>query len=169
MPGVTPKNIFERHHPRNPFIMAILKETGEVRCINEGTKRVKREMEQAKLPDPVFFEKTGDNAIFSATLINNIKNRSNSLDSKAYAALGEALSLSLSADERKIVNYIMSNERMNVSDGLRILSTTRWHTAKRALDNLAERQILIYRSTKARDPNAYYELIQEGWNEEKQE
>jgi ATP-dependent DNA helicase RecG len=159
MPGVTPDTIYERHNPRNPFIMATLRETGEVKCINEGTKRVRSEMERAKLPAPVFFEKKGDNASFVATLQNNIRGRSNSLDSKAYQVLGEAISLSLTPDERKIVNYVMANDRINASDALRILVTTRWHTAKGKLDALVARGILVYHSSKSRDPNSYYDLM----------
>jgi ATP-dependent DNA helicase RecG len=158
MPGVTPETIYERHNPRNPFIMAILKETGEVRCVNEGTKRVRTEMERAKLPPPAFFEKKGDNTSFVATLRNDIKSRSNSLDSTAYMALGEAVALSLSPDERKIINYVTVNERVNASDALRILVTTRWHTARAKLDALVTRGILVRHSTKPRDPNSYYDL-----------
>ncbi len=36
MPSVTPENLF--HKPRNPFLMFVLREYGEVRCISEGTK-----------------------------------------------------------------------------------------------------------------------------------
>jgi ATP-dependent DNA helicase RecG len=158
MPGVTPETIYERHNPRNPFIMAILKETGEVRCVNEGTKRVRTEMERAKLPAPVFFEKKGDNTSFVATLQNNIRGRSNSLDSAAYMALGEAVALSLSPDERKIINYVMVNDRIKGSDALRILVTTRWHTATAKLDALVDRGILVRHSIKIRDPNSYYDL-----------
>jgi ATP-dependent DNA helicase RecG len=147
--------------------MAVLRETGEVRCINEGTKRIRREMQRAKLPEPAFCEKKGDNASFVGTLRNNINNRSNTLDSKAYTLLGEAVSLSLSPQERKIVNYIMANQRMNTSDALRILTTTRWHTARAVLDSLVARGILKFYSTKSRDPNAYFELAKGAQDDEK--
>lgn len=158
MPGVTPENIYDKHHPRNPFIMSVLRETGEVRCINEGTKRVRREMKEAKLPAPIFVEKKGDTASVVVTLFNNIKDRSNSLDSEAYTALGEAVAFSLAPDERKIVNYVLAHSQMNVSDALRVLVTTRWHTAKRRLDGLVDRGILDYHSSKLRDPHAFYTL-----------
>lgn len=158
MPGVTPENIYDRHHPRNPFIMSVLRETGEVRCINEGTKRVRREMEDAKLPAPLFVEKKGDAAAVSVTLNNNIKDRSNSLDSEAYTALGEAIAFSLTVDERKIINYVIAHNQINVSDALRILTSTRWHTAKKRLDGLVERGILEFHSSKLRDPFASYTL-----------
>jgi ATP-dependent DNA helicase RecG len=159
MPGVTPETIYDRHNPRNPYIMSILRDTGEVKGINEGTKRVKREMEEAHLPAPVFLEKKGDAASVVATLFNNVRDRSNSLDNEAYTVLGQAVALFLTPEERKIINFTVANGKINSSDALRILSTTRWHTAKRKLDALVERNILDYHSTKSRDPNAYYTLV----------
>ncbi len=154
MPTITPDNL--RHKPRNPFLMFALREYGEVRCISEGTERIKREMTDAKLPAPVF---KGTEISVAVTLHNEIANRTNSLDSEAYKVLGEILSFSLDADEKKIVNYVIENKRINVSDALRILSTTYWHTAKAKLVRLEKRQVLRYHTTKLRDPNAYYELL----------
>lgn len=153
MPSVTPENLF--HKPRNPFLMFVLREFGEVRCISEGTKRIKRELSEAHLPTVRY---TASSSGVTATLYNDIANRVNSLDSEAYKVLGEALSFSLDADERKIVNYAIENDRINVSDALRILSTTYWHTAKAKLQRLVKRGILDFVSTKSRDPNSYYRL-----------
>jgi ATP-dependent DNA helicase RecG len=125
MPSITPENLV--HKPRNPFLMFVLREYGEVRCISEGTARIKREMTEANLPAPIF---RGTDTSVTVELQNEVANRTNSLDSEAYKVLGEAISFSLDPDERKIVNYIIENGRMNVSDALRILSTTYWHTAK---------------------------------------
>jgi ATP-dependent DNA helicase RecG len=153
MPMVTPENLF--HKPRNPFLMFVLREFGEVKCISEGTKRIKREMNEARLPAPRF---VGAQQSVTATLFNEIANRTNSLDSEAYKILGEAISFSLDADERKIVNLAIEKGHINVSDALRILSTTYWHTAKAKLQRLVDRGILEYISSKSRDPNSYYRL-----------
>jgi ATP-dependent DNA helicase RecG len=153
MPSVTPANLF--HKPRNPFLMFVLREYGEVRCISEGTARIFREMQDAKLPVPEF---RGTENLVSVTFRNEIANRTNSLDSEAYKVLGEAISFSLDDDEKKIVNYVMEHRQINVSDALRILSTTYWHTAKAKLTRLVTRGILDFHSTKVRDPNAYYSL-----------
>jgi len=153
MPSVTPENLF--HKPRNPFLMFVLREYGEVRCISEGTARIFREMKDAKLPKPEF--QGGDNSV-TVTFKNEIANRTNSLDSEAYKVLGEAISFSLDDDEKKIVNYIIEHKQINVSDALRILSTSIWHTAKAKLTRLVERNILDFHSTKHRDPNAFYTL-----------
>lgn len=156
MPSITPENLV--HKPRNPFLMFALREYGEVRCISEGTARIKREMTEARLPAPIF---KGSETSVSVTLHNEVANRTNSLDSEAYRVLGEALSFSLDPDEKKIVNYVIEHKKINVSDALRILSTTYWHTAKAKLSRLEKRGILNYHSTKLRDPNAYYEMLKD--------
>jgi ATP-dependent DNA helicase RecG len=151
MPSVTAQNLF--HKPRNPFLMFVLREFGEVRCISEGTKRIKRELFEARLPNVNY---VGTAVSVVATVYNDIANRTNSLDSEAYKVLGEAISFSLDPDERKILNFAIEHGRINVSDALRILSTTYWHTAKAKLHRLVNRSILDFVSTKVRDPNSHY-------------
>ena len=153
MPSVTPSNLF--HKPRNPFLMFVLREYGEVRCISEGTARIFREMHDAKLPKPEF--QGSDNAV-TVTFNNEIANRTNSLDSEAYKVLWEAIAFSLDDDEKRIVNYTIEHNKINVSDALRILPTSIWHTAKAKLSRLVSRGILEFHSTKHRDPNAFYTL-----------
>ncbi|MBU4527920.1 MAG: putative DNA binding domain-containing protein [Hoeflea sp.] len=153
MPSVTPENMF--HKPRNPFLMFILREFGEVRCISEGTKRIRRELRDASLPDLAYY---ADNNSVCATLSNDISKRTNSLDSEAYKALGEAVAFSLDGDERKIINYVIEHGHINVSEALRILSTTYWHTAKAKMQRLVKRGILDFVSKKHRDPDSHYVL-----------
>lgn len=153
MPSISPDNFV--HKPRNPFLMFVLREYGEVRCISEGTKRIRRELQNAKLPQTQYLETFRS---ISATLYNDVANRTNTLDSEAYKILGEVISFSLDTEERKIVNYLAENKRINVSQALRILSTTDWHTAKNRLDRLTKRNILDFVITKQRDPNAHYVL-----------
>lgn len=156
MPQVTPSTIYSLHRPRNRQLMFAMKEVGEVKCMNEGTKRVRQEMADANLPEPKFRPVTEDNAGVLAILSNDIANRQNSLDSEAYKALGEVLSISLTPEERKIVNFVIEHGQINVSEALRIMKTNIWHTAKGALKRLENRGILVFRSTKLRDPNAHY-------------
>jgi ATP-dependent DNA helicase RecG len=155
MPSVTLENLF--HKPRNPFLMFVLREFGEVRCISEGTKRIKRELQEARLPT-IKYE--ADQNGVQATLFNDVANRTNALDSEAYKALGEAVAFSLDSDERRIVNYVMEHGLINASDTLRILSTTYWHTAKAKLKRLVDRGILDFISKKHRDPQSHYIISQ---------
>lgn len=151
MPSISPDNFV--HKPRNPFLMFVLREYGEVRCISEGTKRIKREVQNARLPQTQWVDTQQS---VRATLFNDVANRTNTLDSEAYKMLGEAIAFSLDPEERKIVNYLAENKRINVSQALRILSTTDWHTAKGRLERLTKRKVLDFVTTKQRDPNAHY-------------
>ena len=153
MPSITPDNLF--HKPRNPFLMFILREFGEVRCISEGTKRIKRELQEAKLPTIKY---SADQNGVVATLFNDVANRTNSLDSEAYKALGDALAFSLDADERRLVNYVIEHGKINASGALRILSTTYWHTANGKLKRLVDRGVLDFVSKQHRDPKSHYVL-----------
>jgi ATP-dependent DNA helicase RecG len=159
MPQVTPETIYGTHRPRNPFLMLVLREFGEVRCISEGTQRVRTEMRDANLPAPEFMQETQGKLAVRAVLRNDIANRTNSLDSEAYKVLGEAMAFTLSHDERKIVNYVIEHGQINASDALRILSTTYWHTARARLQGLVKRGILDFVSSKQRDPKAHYVLV----------
>ena len=151
MPSISPSNFF--HKPRNPFLMFVLREYGEVRCISEGTKRIRRELSEARLPEVNYLD---DRSCVKATLYNDVTNRTNSLDSEAYKALGETIAFSLDSDERRIINYVIEHGRINVSDALRILSTTYWHTAKAKLTRLVDRNVLDFVTKKHRDPNSFY-------------
>lgn len=166
MPQVTPETIYGSHRPRNPFLMLVLREFGEVRCISEGTRRVRAEMQEAKLPAPEFMQETKGQTAVRAILRNDIANRTNSLDSEAYKVLGEAMAFTLSPDERKIVNYVIEHGRINASDALRILSTTYWHTARKRLQGLVTRGILEFVSVQHRDPKAHYILARRSSGEE---
>lgn len=159
MPQITADNIVGTHRPRNLFLMLALREYGEVRCISEGTRRMVAEMQNANLPPPEFKQERSGSLSVICTLRNNVTDRSNSLDSEAYKKLGEAMAFGLSPEERKIINFVMAQGRMNVSDALRIVKTTRWHTAKRILDDLVRRGALDrHGSGKSRDPHSYYTL-----------
>jgi ATP-dependent DNA helicase RecG len=153
MPSITPDNFY--HKPRNPFLMFALREYGEVRLIGEGTKRIKRELQDARLPN---VEYRADQTKVSATLFNDVANRTNSLDSEAYKTLGEAIAFSLDSDEGRIINYVVEHGRINASEALRILSTTYWHTASGKLKRLTQRGILDHVSKKKRDPKAHFVL-----------
>mgnify|MGYP000548383128 CR=1 FL=1 len=159
MPQITPETIVGTHRPRNPFVMRSLREFGEVRCISEGTRRMVAEMLAANLPPPEFKQRRNDNVSVICTLRNNVRDRTNTLDSDAYKRLGQAVAFSLTPDERKIVNYLVEHGKINVSGALRILSTTRWHTARDLLDDLKQRGILDYISSgKSRDAHSHYRL-----------
>lgn len=158
MPQVTPETIYTMHRPRNRQLMFTMKEFGEVKCMNEGTNRVRDEMKEAHLPEPLFKPTNQENTGVLAVLSNDIANRQNSLDSEAYKALGEALSLSLTPQERKLINFTIEHGSINVSQALKLIESNIWHTAKKALSRLEKRGILDFISSKVRDPDSHYIL-----------
>jgi len=159
MPQITPEIIVGTHRPRNPFVMRSLREFGEVRCISEGTRRMVAEMVAAYLPPPEFKQKRSDNVSVIYTLRNDVRSRTNTLDSDAYKQLGQCIAFSLKTEERKIVNYLVEHGKINVSGALRILTTTRWHTARDLLVGLEQRGILDFITTgKSRDAHSHYRL-----------
>jgi ATP-dependent DNA helicase RecG len=153
MPSVTPDNFSTNRETRS--LCSCCGSLGKLSASAKAPHELKREMSEAHLPAAVFVGKTHS---VVATLYNDIANRQNSLDSEAYKVLGEAVSFSLDPDERKIINFVVENARINVSDALRILSTTYWHTAKAKLQRLVTRGVLEFVSAKARDPNSFYQL-----------
>lgn len=162
MPQITPETIFGNHRPRNPFLMDILREYGEVRCISEGTMRIKQELRSASLPEPEFREDTSPGICVKAIIRNDIANRTNSLDSEAYKTLGHTRAFSLNGNEQKIVNYLIEYGKINVNQALKIVTVKDWHTAKGILESLKERGVVDHISKQFRDPKAHYILNREG-------
>jgi len=144
MPQITPENIVGTHRPRNRFLMLSLREYGEVRCISEGTRRMVAEMEAASLPPPEFKQERSGMLSVVCTLRNNVADRSNVLDSEAYKTIGEPLAFTLSPEERKVVNYVIDHGSIKASGALRIIKSTRWHNAKKLLEDLKKRGILDF-------------------------
>lgn len=123
------------------------------------------EMDAANLPPPEFRQKRADNLSVICILRNDVRSRTNTLDSDAYKKLGQSVAFSLTAEERKIVNYLVEHGTINVSGALRILTTTRWHTARDLLANLEQRGILDYiTSGKPRDAHSHYILASNNEN-----
>jgi ATP-dependent DNA helicase RecG len=148
-PTVTPSNIYDVHHPRNPNIMNSLKYLDFVKCHNEGTRRMRDTMAEYKLPSPQFEQKHSDAGSYSVrvTLRNNIKLRKVLLDSSLNRIVSESLFSSLSQRERMVLNFIAENHHINVSQCQRQLEMARWHTAKRFLMGMVRKKLLKYHKT----------------------
>src|SRR5271157_4220975 len=56
---VTPENIYEVHHPRNPHLMGAMLHLDFVKAANEGTRRMRETMKEMNLPLPEFASKSG--------------------------------------------------------------------------------------------------------------
>jgi len=159
-PLVTPENIYDSHHPRNPILMEAMYFFEYVKAANEGTRRMRDKMREMQLPNPEFEEKQKDlsNQV-RVTLRNNVKQRRMWVVSDASALLGEAISKELTEDERIAVNWIAEHGRIKVSELQRLTSKT-WPAASKLLQSMRERDILQFhhRADIDRDPQAYYTL-----------
>ena len=145
-PTVTPSNIYDVHHPRNPTIMNSLKYLDFVKCHNEGTRRMRDTMAEQKLPGPRFEQKNSEVGSYTVrvTLLNNIKVRRVLLDSSLNRIVSESLFASLSERERMVLNFVAVNRYINVSQCQRQLEMARWHTAKRFLMTMVKKKLLDY-------------------------
>ena len=81
------------------------------------------------------------------------------MEAGALKLIGESVYEQLSQEEKQVINFLAEKARINVSDANRLLQKD-WQTAKRTLDELVKRNILMRRSHtgKPRDPSAHYVL-----------
>ena len=158
-PPVTAQNIYDHHNPRNPHLMDALYYLDYVKCAHEGTNRMRTMMLEANLPAPEFAQKEVGPHQVHVVLRNNIEARKEFVDSGALKIIGQTVYEQLSKDEKQVINFIAEKNAINVSDANRLLHRD-WHTAKKILESLVTRGILMRRSktNKERDSQARYVL-----------
>jgi ATP-dependent DNA helicase RecG len=158
-PLVTPENIYDVHHPRNPHLMDAMYYLDFVKAANEGTRRMRDLMSQEKLPKPEFKHKEQDHPILRVILRNNIKQRKVWIDSDAAPAVGAAIAETLTQNQRRAINFVAEHAEISVSQLQRLVNKS-WPTAKRILVALEARGVLVQRKrrSKDRDPQARYVL-----------
>ena len=158
-PFVTPENIYEMHHPRNPTLMGALAYLDYVQCAHEGTRRIRQTMADMELPAPEFSQLEAGHAMVRVTLRNDVKQRNVWVDSGVGRAIGEALFDSLTADERRAVNCAVEDGDVSVSHIQRLTNRT-WPRAKKLLMGLVEKGILVHdvRRHLDRDPQARFRI-----------
>jgi ATP-dependent DNA helicase RecG len=158
-PLVTPENIYDTEHPRNPFLFNVMFYLKLVRAAREGTRRIRDSMQLWELPKPEFSQKESGYPFVRVTLRNDYKQRKVLLDSDAISVVGELLFKTLSQEERRAINYVTEHGRITVSDAMRCLQSN-WHRSKKVLERLKEKQILkdVRRTEHEVDTHAYYVL-----------
>jgi ATP-dependent DNA helicase RecG len=158
-PLVTPENIYNVHHPRNPNLMDAMYYLDFVKAANEGTRRMRDTMSQVNLPLPEFEVKEVGHAILRVTLRNNIKQRKVWIDSDVGSLIGAAIAKDLNQDERRALNFVAEHGSISVSQ-LQRLTGRSWPSAKKLLAALGHRGIVEQkkRSSLDRDPQARFFL-----------
>lgn len=159
-PLVTPDNIYDMPQPRNPHLFAALFFLDFVKCANEGTRRMRDSMIASKLPKPEFEQKEINSGLVRVTLRNDIKHRRVWVDKDAGAILGAALALTLTPNEKKVVNFVAEYGVISVSQAMRLTGLKTWKSSKKLLQGLKDRNILEDRRNPVldRDPGARFFL-----------
>jgi len=158
-PLVNSENIYDTQHSRNPHLMDAMYYLDFVKIANEGTRRMRTMMQEMGLPLPEFKQHQKNQASVLVTLRNNAKHRRVWLDADATSIVGEAIFQGLSQEERRIINWVAENTRINVSQAARLTDRS-WHTAKKILMRLTERGLLehVVREHLDRDSKAHFVL-----------
>jgi ATP-dependent DNA helicase RecG len=162
MPPVTPENIYEQHVPRNPILMDALQNLRFVRCANEGTRRMRKLMEQSGLPLPRFKQESDRMSKVVVTLRNNIEQRKAWIDRDLTRHVGETLARSLSSNEKRVLNYLAEFGSITVSHAHRIANLKTWHAARKLLHGLVAKGLISEIKSKTRDPKAHF-VLSESW------
>jgi len=162
-PLVTPENIYTTHHPRNPTLMRTLFYMDLVREHAEGTKRMRDTMVSENLPPPEFkqIQTSMGFAQVVVTLRGNQKQRSVWVDSDVSIRLGEALTKNLTAEEKRILNFVAENGKINVVQCHRLIpNLAKWHSAKKLLLKMVDKGFLkyIHSPSVKRDAHAHFVL-----------
>ena len=162
-PLVTPENIYNMHNPRNPMLMRTLFYMDLVKEHAEGTKRMRDTMANEHLPPPEFkqIQTSMGYAQVVVTLRGNQKQRNVWVDSDVSIRLGEALIKNLTAEEKRILNFVAENGTINVVQCHRLFPyLAKWHSAKKLLLKLVDKGLLkyIHSPTIKRDPRAHFVL-----------
>lgn len=158
-PPVTPDNIYHHHNPRNPHLMNALFYLDYVKCAHEGTARMRDMMEEANLPAPEFTQQEVGAHQVHVTLRNAVDARKEFVDAAALKLIGESVYEHLTNEEKMVINFIAENGKINITDTNRLLRRD-WQTAKKILESLVKKGILMRRTrtNKPRDPSAHYIL-----------
>ena len=79
--------------------------------------------------------------------------------SKIAKILSEEIYLKLSIDERKIINYLMTSNTVNITHAA-LLTERSWPTASKAISSLVDRDIIepITKQGKSKDSSKIYRL-----------
>ena len=158
-PLVTPENIYNMHHPRNPFLMDAMFYLKFVRAAREGTRRMRDSMLAMELPPPEFSQREIGYALVNVRLRNAIKYRKVFIDSDAIAIVGAVLFDSLSPEERRAINFVAERGTISVSDLQRVIQKS-WPACKKILIGLVHKGVLERRTRQdgKHDPQARFIL-----------
>lgn len=149
--NVTVKNICNTRYSRNPKISRVMNEFGWVRELNEGVKRIYKDMGKLFLDAPEYVE--GENTI-TLTLKNNILHRMQRKTDYAIKQIGEETWQLLDNIDKTIMLFITSRNTVTKNEISHIIDVSDG-TIRNRLNHLIEMK-LIEGIGKSRSPNRSY-------------
>jgi len=150
---VTVENIRDVRYSRNSRISRVLTEMGWVRELNEGVKRIYRDMESFFLDDPIYTEPEQS---VKLTLKNNIVMRSIRQTDRAAAEVGNDVWNEIDDLEKKIITFISGRGRVGRID-IEKYTRKSTKTVNNRLNHLIELGLINAIGNK-HDPGRVYEF-----------
>lgn len=157
-PPVTHENIYEVRASRNPFLMDALYLLDYVKMAREGTRRMKESMRALGLPEPTFKQEAVHGLLVRVVLRNNSKYRQRAGATDVVTAVGSQLWANLDDRSKKILELVVRNGSINVSDAQQALGCS-WPAAKNHLLNMVKAGNLAHvHNASDRDTRAHFVL-----------
>ena len=151
---VTLENMQYERYSRNPQISRVLAELGIVRELNEGVKRMYREMKEFFLKEPIY--STPNNSSVLLVLDNNIEARSKrkreTLEKKEKI---NAVWNDLSYQEKKVLQTIYENGSITSMEVAKLIDRGKT-TAIKLLNKLIDKDLIVWTGTDKRDAYGNY-------------
>lgn len=148
-------NLKHTRYSRNPKIARILSEFGWVKELNEGIKRIYKEMSEYFLDEPKFTEP--NNNSLKLTLKNNIVMRRIRNMEQISSIFTKEIWGSLSKNEIKAIELAYINGKVTTKD-LEDKINRSSKIARKVLNSLKEKEIFEWNGTSKNDPKQYFEL-----------
>lgn len=147
------KNLKYTRYSRNPKIARVLSEFGWVKELNEGVKRIYKEMSDYFLDEPKFSEANMNS--LKLTLKNNIVMRKIRNKEQMSAQFTTELWDTLSSDEITAIELAYKHNKVTTKMlEEEIDRGTKF--ARKVLNDLVEKEILDWNGTSKTDPKQYY-------------
>lgn len=148
------KNLKYTRYSRNPKVARILSEFGWVKELNEGIKRIYKEMNEYYLEDPKFIETKGS---LKLVLKNNIIMRRMRNIEQLSSSFTKGIWDSLSKQEVKAIELIYINGRVTTMEFAEKIDRSP-KVARKILKELTEKGLLEWNGTSKNDPKQYFQL-----------
>ncbi|QLC25956.1 hypothetical protein HFP57_13600 [Parasphingopyxis algicola] len=158
MPPTTAESVYDAHNPRNPNLMWGMYYLDFVQCAFEGTRRMRRGMREANLPDPIFSSKEIGIFQVSVVLENAIEHRKSFIRAEAAPGIDQKIYENLCQEEKMIVNALADGKDLNVNDAMLLVGKD-WRATRAFFDHLMDMGIVGQTPGKARNRWRKYYLV----------